>query len=169
MEWDWLQLLHSGDWAELTQYSRPSKYRKKRINGKFSIEALTAYCSQIPRQPDVVKPEPRAPNSKAVWMSCVSHLNHSIDFRYPYARPAFPCLFQNNAITITLLLSPTVTVSTKWETMGNISEESFFTSFPGEEKSPKPQGLTSSPDVSYYNARKLLRSKESEISHLNTS
>lgn len=40
-----------------------------------------------------------------------------------------------------LLPSPTVIVSTKWQPMANISEASFLSSLPGEEKAPKTLGI----------------------------
>lgn len=76
-------------WADSVQSAW--QMQVKRLTGNFSAEALTAYCSQIPRQLDAVKPELRALSSKASWMCRVPQLHHCTDFRCPYARPALPC------------------------------------------------------------------------------
>lgn len=74
MEWDWLQPLHSGDWAELTQCSLPCNSRK-RLLGNFSTETLTAYIRWTSSQDDAVKSKSKAQDWSSSWKPHVPQLH----------------------------------------------------------------------------------------------
>lgn len=144
MEWDWLQPLHSGDWAELTQCSLPGEFRKKRLAGNFSVEALTAYCSQIPRQLEAVKSELQALNSKASCTSDLPQLHHSIDFR---CQTCISLIVSNHCYCHQQLLRFLLSDSQWVVFLENLS----LWLCQGTKKSPQTPGLTSS---SHYKTRK---------------